>query len=525
MRSDKNISDLTGKELAAEFLLCSEDPVYFISKYIKVVHPIFGLVKFDLYPFQVKLITEFKANRFNILRKFRQAGCTTLVAAYSLWKCLFTPHFKVVILSKDDDASMEVLTRMKTAYDELPAQLQRGLVKDNSHSLKFVNGSEIKSKSSSKQSGRSVAGSLLILDEAAFIENIDTIWAAAFPIISTGGSVIALSTVNGVGNWFHNQYVAARRGESSFNAIDINWKDHPQYKRHKGYEHLYEKLLKQNPPINIDDWEKTTRGGISYKEWLQEYEAEFLGTGDTFVDGEVLKQLKEQINNDFWTKYNNRLRIWKSPEPHHDYVIGVDTSLGRGLDSSIGQVLDLYTGEQVAEFKSNKTPINDFAKIIAEIGREYNNAYILPERNLIGHNFIYQLREIEQYDNIFLDEKHQLGIQLADANRRQMLVDMDESIRLNKIKLNSERTVDELLTFIIDETGKYIADVNCHDDLIMALAFAVYGFNKIREHTPMIRHRANADDSLSLPISQRGMLVRTANGKYIEEEDYKWLIS
>tara|TARA_R110000868_G_scaffold13711_10_gene63631 strand:- start:7044 stop:8615 length:1572 start_codon:yes stop_codon:yes gene_type:complete len=522
--AEKNKSIVTDKDKAAELYKCSKDPVYFISTYIKVVHPIFGLVPFELYPFQETLINEFKANRFNILRKFRQAGCTTLVAAYSLWKCIFTSHYKVVILSKDDDASMEVLTRMKTAYDELPDFLKRGLVKDNSHSLKFLNGSEIKSKSSSKQSGRSVAGSLLILDEAAFIENIDTIWAAAFPIVSTGGSVIALSTVNGVGNWFHNQYTLAKRGESSFHAIDINWKDHPQYKRHEGYEHLYEKLSRQNPPINIDDWEKTTRGGISYKEWLQEYEAEFLGTGDTFVDGEILKQLKEQVNNDYGTRYNNRLRLWHGPHPAHDYVIGCDTSLGRGLDSSVAQVIDLYTGEQVAEFKSNKTPINDFAKIIGEIGREYNNAYVVPERNLIGHNFIYQLREIEQYDNIFLDDKHELGIQLADANRRQMLVQMDEAIRLNKIKLNSERTVDELLTFIIDETGKYIADVNCHDDLIMSLSFAVFGFNEIRANTPMIRHRAN-EDNPSLPISQHKYYVRTAGGRYIEEEDYKWLIS
>ena len=159
------------------------------------------------------------------------------------------------------------------------------------------------------------------------------------------------------------------------------------------------------------------------------------------------------------------MRVWGNPHPHHDYVIGVDTSIGRGLDSSVAQVIDLYSGEQVAEFKSNKTPINEFASILAQIGREYNTAYIVPERNLIGHNLIYQLKEIEQYDNLFLDDKHEIGVQMADANRRQMLVALDEAIRLNKIKLNSERTVDELLTFIIDEVGRYKADNNCHDDL------------------------------------------------------------
>jgi hypothetical protein len=268
-------------KIKQEFEKCKKDPVHFICNYIKVVHPIFGLVKFDLYPFQKRLVTEFKSNRFNILRKFRQAGCTTLVAAYSLWKCIFTEHFKVVILSKDDDASMEVLSRMKTAYDELPEFLKPKVMKDSAHAMKFLNGSEIKSKSSSKQSGRSAAASLLILDEAAFIENIDTIWAAAFPVISTGGSVIALSTVNGVGNWFHTQYMGAERKENSFNCIDIKWKDHPQYFRHPGYDIMYERLMQQDPPMSIDNWEKTTRAAVSHKEWLQEYECVL---GDTMIE-------------------------------------------------------------------------------------------------------------------------------------------------------------------------------------------------------------------------------------------------
>jgi hypothetical protein len=365
---------------------------------------------------------------------------------------------------------------------------------------------------------------LLILDEAAFIENIDTIWAAAFPVISTGGSVIALSTVNGVGNWFHRQYTGARRGENSFHAIDINWKDHPQYFRHPGYEKMYERLMQQDPPVNIDEWERKTRGSVTHKEWLQEYEAEFLGTGDTFVDGEILKQLKEQINDNYTTRYNNRFRIWHHPNPNHDYIIGVDTSIGRGLDASVAQVIDIYTGEQVAEFRSVNTPINEFATMVVQIAREYNTAYIVPERNMIGHNLIYQIKDVEQYENLFLDEKHEAGVQISEANRRQMLVQMDEAIRLNKIKLNSDRTVDELLTFIIDEVGRYKADVNCHDDLIMGLALAVHGFNELRVNTPMLQHRPNDGDKFNVPITQSKYYIRTPGG-LIHEEDLKWLLS
>ena len=170
-------------ELAQEFKTCKEDPVYFISKYVKVVHPVRGLVPFRLYGFQKKIINNLESNRFNILRKFRQAGCTTIAAAYALWFIIFNKHKAVVILSKGDAESTEVLDRIKVMYDELPSFLKPGIIEDNKHTLKLSTNSTIKSRPSGKQSGRSLAGSLLIIDEAAFIDNIDTIWAAVYPII------------------------------------------------------------------------------------------------------------------------------------------------------------------------------------------------------------------------------------------------------------------------------------------------------------------------------------------------------
>ena len=99
-------------ELVEEFRLCATDPTYFISKYIKVTHPVRGLVPFKLYPFQHKILECLEENRFNILRKFRQAGCTTIAAAYSLWMCIFQKHKAIVILSKGDAESTEVLDRI-----------------------------------------------------------------------------------------------------------------------------------------------------------------------------------------------------------------------------------------------------------------------------------------------------------------------------------------------------------------------------------------------------------------------------
>ena len=85
--------------------------------------------------------------------------------------------------------------------------MKQPCVEDNKLSLRYKNGSQVKAVSSSEDSGRSEALSLLVIDEAAFIDKIDTIWAQAQQTLSTGGQCIALSTPNGVGNWFHRTWV------------------------------------------------------------------------------------------------------------------------------------------------------------------------------------------------------------------------------------------------------------------------------------------------------------------------------
>ena len=124
-------------KIVEEFKRCAEDPIHFISQYIKVTHPVRGLVPFKLYPFQETILDSLQNNRFSILRKFRQAGCTTIAAAYSLHMAIFQKHKSIVILSKGDAESTEVLERIKLMYDELPEFLKPGIIEDNKHTLKL----------------------------------------------------------------------------------------------------------------------------------------------------------------------------------------------------------------------------------------------------------------------------------------------------------------------------------------------------------------------------------------------------
>jgi len=493
-----------------------------MCKYVKVTHPVRGLVPFQLYPFQKRIVKELEDNRFNILRKFRQAGCTTIASAYALWLSVFKRDQSIIILSKGDTEATEVLDRIKVMYEELPAFMQPGISEDNKHTLKLMNRSVIKSRPSGKQSGRSLAGSFLIIDEAAFVESIDTIWAAVYPIISTGGRAFILSTVNGLGNWFYETYSKAIEGANSFNAIDIRWKEHPEYFKNDEFGHIYDEMLQRNPPFHIEDWEKVTKSNMPRKQWLQEYECEFLGTGDTFIDGIILSQLSEQIESSYYTKYNNRMRVWKDPEPFYDYIIGVDTALGRDRDYSAAQIVNLYNGEVVAEFYSNKTPINEFATILNKEGLYYNIANMVIERNTVGNHVLDLLYNELEYENIWHDEKGFPGFQVTQKNRDTILSELEESIRTNVLKINSERTLNELNTFVITSSGKINADKGRHDDLIMSLSLANHIMKSVRETSFIdFKRESSFKDTAMYPNKPRMPLISHGGQKV---EDLTWLM-
>ena len=493
-----------------------------MCNYVHVTHPVRGLVPFRLYPFQEKIVGELQKNRFNILRKFRQAGCTTIASAYALWLAIFQKHQAIVILSKGDTEATEVLDRIKVMYEELPQFLQPGISEDNKHTLKLKNRSIIKSRPSGKQSGRSLAGSFLIIDEAAFIESIDTIWAAVYPIISTGGRAFILSTVNGVGNWFFETYMKAVEEANSFTAIDIKWKTHPEYFRNEGYEFLYEEMINRTPSLDVDEWEKITKANMPRKQWLQEYECEFLGTGDTFVDGIILSHLAENVSSDYYIKYNNRMRVWKDPEPYYEYIIGVDTALGRDRDYSAFQVVNLYNGEVVAEFYSNKTSVDEFSSILNKEGIYYNLANMVVERNTIGNHVVDLLYNKLEYENLWHDEKGLPGFQVTVKNRDVILSELEEAIRTNVLKINSERTLNELNTFVITDAGKITADRGRHDDLIMSLSLANHIMKDTRDGSFLEVKNESAFKQENKYAVKNKMPVISHGGPKVE--DLTWLM-
>ena len=203
--SEANIKEI----IKQEYIKCVQDPAHFMKKYCHIQHPQRGRVLFNLYPFQDKVLHLLRDNPYSIILKSRQLGISTLAAGHSLWLMLFHKDKNVLCIATKQETAKNMVTKVKFMYDNLPSWLKIPADEHNKLTLRLSNGSQIKATSASSDAGRSEAVSLLIIDEAAFIENISEIWASAQQTLATGGGAIVLSTPYGTGNWFHKTWASA----------------------------------------------------------------------------------------------------------------------------------------------------------------------------------------------------------------------------------------------------------------------------------------------------------------------------
>tara|TARA_Y100000593_G_scaffold95113_1_gene199950 strand:- start:7094 stop:8716 length:1623 start_codon:yes stop_codon:yes gene_type:complete len=462
-----------------EYLNCAKEPSYFMKKYCLIQHPTKGKIKFNLYPFQEKTLGEFVKEDYNIILKSRQLGLSTLTAGYSLWLMLFNQDRNILCIAKDKDTAKNLVTKVRVMYENIPSWLKTNVTEDNKLSLRFQNGSQIKAVAATAEAGRSEALSLLILDEAAFIENIDTIWAAAQQTLATGGSCITLSTPNGVGNWFHRTWVDAQdNNKNGFNFIELPWTVHPD--RDKSWRD--EQNIKLGPTLAA-----------------QECDADFLTSGNSVVDPLILQWYKETMVIDPVEKtgFDRNLWIWKQPDYTKEYIVVADVARGDGADYSAAQVFDIDELEQVAEYKGQLST-TDYGHFLIDLATKYNDALLVIENNNIGwatiqtvidrgyKNLFYQSNDLKYVDvehqmisNKYRAEDKRLvaGFSTTIKTRPLVVSKMEEYTREKLVKLKSSRLVDELFVFIY-KTGsmqsKAEAMEGYNDDLVMSYALGLW---------------------------------------------------
>lgn len=468
-----------------ELLKCAMSFAYFCSKYVKIAHPKRGLIPFILYRYQRRVIQEYENHRFTILSKFRQGGLTTVTVIWSLWRCLFKLDETIMVLSKSDREAIAAGEIVKRAIQELPNWMKPEMEKNNDHQKIFSDtGCKLFFYTPEAARGRSIT--YLILDEAAFIPQMEKHWKAMFPTISTGGHCICVSTVNGVGNWYYDIFKGSEKGENDFHIIELDYWEHPDY--------------------DDEDWVRLTRAQLGEKGWQQEVMRDFLGAGDSYIPNSIINDLDlitreidpirmlfPQWNNldeareariydmDAWVR--GALHIWREPVDSRDYIIGVDAAEGMGgeNDNSCFEVIDEVTCEQVAEFYSNNVPPHNFAQILAMVGRMYNNSLVIVESQNAGLTVLEKLLHDFFYENLFQSSQGtgsknlKPGIKTTMSNRPKFLETMQTRLINESIAIRSKRFVKELKGFIWNvDTKKAQATKGFHDDAIMALCLALY---------------------------------------------------
>ena len=447
-----------------EFLKCKENPVYFARKYIKIVSLDEGLVPFNMYPFQEKLIQNFHDNRFNICKMPRQTGKSTTCVSYLLHYAIFNDNVNIAILANKASTARDLLGRLQLAYENLPKWMQQGIIAWNKGSLELENGSKISANSTSSSAVRGGSYNVIFLDEFAFIPNhiADDFFASVYPTISSGSStkVIIVSTPRGM-NHFFRMWHDAERDKNEYVPTDVHWSE---------------------VPGRDDKWKEQTIANTSEAQFRVEFECEFLGSTNTLINASKLKNLVYEQP----IKRNAGLDIYENAKPENNYLITVDVARGLGNDYSAFIVFDItaFPYKVVAKYRNNEIKPMLFPNIIQEVGKAYNDAYLLIEVNDIGDQVASILHYDLEYENLlmasmrgragqivgtgFSGKKSQLGVRMTAAVKKLGCSNLKTFLEDDKLLTVDYEIINELTTFS-QKHNSFEAEEGCNDDLAMCL--------------------------------------------------------
>jgi hypothetical protein len=422
---------ITKAQMLYEIGKCMKDPIYAIESYLETEDRTQGgFVPFKLFPRQKELVDAYRVNDHNIVMKPRQAGISTTTAAYlSILTALASNKStqKVLIAANKQETAKEFLKKIRDFTAQLPSWMDVyrppnseswfDPEKNSSSHYKLWNGSEVKAVASSKDALRGYTPSVIVVDEAAFIEGNkgEEFYTAAQPSLSTGGRSILISTPNGHDPLYHKAYVNAERGRNNFNIVSMKWYEDPRYNgrnKNEQFPHgmtwnlLDEKTgdvvesifdpasgdvnhyTNEKCTVPEETWDDMIEKGFqptsgwfdgmcaqlnhNARSIAQELLCSFVGSGDNVIDDKYKNRqsrdnVKDPIRKE-WIDAN--MWIWEDPIKDHQYILSADPSSGSSDDFAGLVIWDFTTGNQVAEYHGKVAP-----DVLGEICKYYGDSY------------------------------------------------------------------------------------------------------------------------------------------------------
>lgn len=376
-----------------EWLTCAESFLYFCGNYCQIYDAVSGKwVPFVLWKgHQVGVARTLFNNLLIVILKARQLGMTWLVLAFALWLMLFRPAATILLFSKRDDEAVELLDfRIKGMYHRLPAFLKcQAVLTSNDHEWELSNGS--RALSFPTTGGRSYTATMVIVDEADFIPDLNAVMTATQPTIDAGGRMVVLSSSNKQTpiSTFKNLYRAAKDGAPGWVSVFLAWSVAPwrtaEWYSQKVAEILRtttskDDLFKEYPATDAEALAPASSDKRIPYEWLEQC-----------YDASVQALSADNLPKD--APSMGGLHIYRLPQAGRKYVLGADPAEGNPTsDDSSLDVVDRESGEQVATLAGKFQP-EIFAAHIDTVGTFFDKADVLCERNNHGHAVIMWLRE------------------------------------------------------------------------------------------------------------------------------------
>lgn len=518
------MSNLTREQLLLEYVRCQKDTPYALRTYLQTYdNTVSKYVPLELFPDQVSLLQDYEKYNENIALKYRQAGVSTVTAAWSSKKLVFAKKErpeKILIIANKLDTAVEMANKIRQFVGQWPkwTGIDFSPEKNSQRHYKLTNNCEVKAVATSADALRGYTPTILVFDEAAYIEADSDFWAACMASLSTGGKVIVISTPNGFDPIYYEIYDQALRNLNDFKISEMFWFRDPRYTKdlhlikvddlvhyflNKEDYGVVEKIDWSTIPFEQRDYEELKKlmesGFKPTSDWFekmakklkfdkrkisQELECNFLGSGDNVFDSKLMLTLKENYIREPEAKMiSNQLWIWKEPIQGHRYVMGVDVSRGDSEDYSALQVVDFDEREQVAEFVG-KLPPDTMAEIAYKWGQMYSAFIVIDITGGMGVSTARKLQEMG-YKNLYVD-----GVDLSNKwkydpkalekipginfnNKRVQIIASFEEVLRHKFKVYSSRLFNEMNTFVYIN-GRPDHQKGHHDDLIMSIAMATY---------------------------------------------------
>ena len=461
------------KEQVKHLKKASQNILYFAENFFYIVNLDRGRERIKLYKPQKRSLRLMRDNRFFCLLASRQIGKSTMMSIYILWQACFNPDQRILLVANKEATAIEIFQRIRMAYEELPNWLKPPVKEYAKTSMTLENGSRIGITTTTGTAARGQSVNCLVIDEMAFIEPhlVEEFWKSVFPIItsSTKSKVFVCSTANGTDNLFYKLYTEAVDGINSW---------------------AYDKIKWDEIPGRDGNWAQETKTAIGSSDaWLQEFECEFLHSGESTLDDELFEEMMNKVSKPKILLDEGHYKIWEEPDESKIYAAGVDISEGVGIDSSVIQIIDITDIrdiKQVACYRNNKIPPLEFTNKLYGILRNWGSPLALVERNNCGAQVVDRLsvdlgyEKVVSYGNAKAHRRNVMRGMIAHTNTKykgvlNMRYFMNE---VRVIKINEEDTVKELRNFVRYPNGTWKARSGFHDDRVMAMLYALFILEK-----------------------------------------------